>query len=136
MINIDSLQSKYRTLADSLKVEKSKSRTAMEQLLIATTTQTQTNKLIASFQDRFNKLQNDNNTFLHKLQRTTESQLYCNQTSIEHSTTRHNKQFLLLESAYCVSLVNIENNHNKAIASLTTSHHSLRNKLSKMKGLS
>jgi hypothetical protein len=37
---IDSLQSKSRTLTDSLKAEKSKSRTAMEQLLGVTTTQT------------------------------------------------------------------------------------------------
>jgi hypothetical protein len=46
---IYSLTSKSRTLAEYIKAEKSKSRTAMEQLLIVTTTQT--NKLIALFQD-------------------------------------------------------------------------------------
>jgi hypothetical protein len=43
------LQSKSRTLADSLKTEKSKSRYAMEQLLIVMTIQT--NELLTSFQD-------------------------------------------------------------------------------------
>jgi len=46
---IESLESKSRSLSNSLKEEKLKSRTATEQLLLVTTTQT--NELIASFQD-------------------------------------------------------------------------------------
>ncbi len=75
---IYSLTSKSRTLAEYIKAEKSKSRTAMEQLLIVTTTQT--NKLIALFQDWLNKLQNIHNTSLSKLQCTTECQVHYNQT--------------------------------------------------------
>jgi hypothetical protein len=45
----ESLESKSRSLSNSLKEEKLKSRTVMEQLLLVTTTQT--NELIASFQN-------------------------------------------------------------------------------------
>ncbi len=98
---IVSLQSKWWTLADSLKTEKSKSRYAMEQLLIITTTQTY--KLLASFQDRFTKLQRDKKT--------------------------HNKQMSQLESEYQVSLTDLENQHNKKITSLTKSLAFLDNKM-------
>jgi hypothetical protein len=86
------LLSNSRTLADSLKTEKSKSRYALEQLLIVTTTQTY--ELLASFQDRFAKLQRDKKT--------------------------HNKQISKLESEFRLSLTDLENQHNKKIASLTT----------------
>ena len=69
---IESLESKSRSLSNSLKEEKLKSRTAMEQLLLVTTTQT--NELIASFQDRFNKLKSDHDNSLHKLLRDSKSE--------------------------------------------------------------
>jgi len=71
---IESLESKSRSLSDPLKEKKLKSRTAMEQLLLVTTTQT--NELIASFQDRFNKLKSDHDNSLRKL--------LCNSKSERH----------------------------------------------------
>ncbi len=58
----ESLESKSTSLSNSLKEEKLKSRTAIEQLLLVTTTQT--NELIASFQDRFNKLKSNHDNSL------------------------------------------------------------------------
>ncbi len=78
-----------------------KSRYAMKQLLIVTTTQT--NELLASFQDRFAKLQRDKKT--------------------------HNKQMSQLESEHQVSLTHLENQHNKKITSLTKRLASLDNKM-------
>ncbi len=98
---IVSLQSKSRTLADSLKTEKSKSKYAMEQLLIVTTTQT--NELLASFQDQSAKLQRNKKT--------------------------HNKQMSQLESEYQVSVTDLENQHNKKITSLTKRLASLDDKM-------
>jgi hypothetical protein len=46
----ESLASKSKSLANSLKTEKLKSRSTMEQLLLLTTTQTE--KLIATFHDK------------------------------------------------------------------------------------
>ena len=97
----ESLQSKSRTLADSLKTEKSKSKYAMEQLLIVTTTQT--NELLASFQDQSAKLQRNKKT--------------------------HNKQMSQLESEYQVSVTDLENQHNKKITSLTKRLASLDDKM-------
>jgi hypothetical protein len=51
---IETLASKSKSLANSLKTEKLKSRSTMEQLLLLTTTQTE--ELIASFHDRFTQL--------------------------------------------------------------------------------
>ncbi len=73
----------------------------MEQLLIIRTTQT--NELLASFQDQFAKLQRDKKT--------------------------HNKQMSQLESEYQVSLTDLENQHNKKITSLTKRLASLDNKM-------
>ena len=95
---IDSLESKSRSLSNSLKEEKLKSRTAMEQLLLVTTTQT--NELIASFKDRFNNLKSDHDNSLCKLLRNSKSERHHNQTSIDRITKNHNTQMSQLESEY------------------------------------
>ena len=111
----------------------------MEQLLLVTTTQT--NELIASFQDRFNNLKSDHDNSLRKLLRNSkserhhnqiiinritknhnkqisrlESEYRDNQTSIDGITKNHNKQMSQLESEYRVSLTQVENQHNKKIS--------------------
>ena len=107
---IESLESKSRSLANLLKEEKLKSRTAMEQLLLVTATQT--NELIASFQDRFNKLKSNHNDSLRKLLR----QRHLHQTSIDLLKNTNNKQMTQLESEYRASLTHVENQHNKKIS--------------------
>ena len=62
---IESLKSNIRSLSNSPKAEKMKSRSAIEQLLLVTTTQT--NELIASCQNQFNKLQSNHNNSFCKL---------------------------------------------------------------------
>ena len=86
----------------------------MEQLLLVTTTQT--NELIASFQDRFNNLKSDHDNSLRKLLRNSKSERHNNQKSIDRITKNHNKQMFQLESEYRVSLTQVENNHNKKIS--------------------
>jgi hypothetical protein len=87
---IESLESKSRSLSNSLKEDKLKSRIAIEQILLVTTTQT--NELIASFQDRFSKLKSDHDNSLRKLLRNSNSERHYNQTSIDRITKNHNKQ--------------------------------------------
>jgi len=94
--------------------EKLKSRTAIEQLLLVTTTQT--NELIASFQDRFNNLKSDHDNSLRKLLRNSKSERHHNQIIINRITKNHNKQMSQLESEYRVSLTQVENQHNKKIS--------------------
>jgi hypothetical protein len=62
---IDSLHTKSLSLSVALKNEKKKSRTAMEQLLIVTTRQTE--ELISTFQDRLEQLKIDHKTAVGKL---------------------------------------------------------------------
>ena len=91
----------------------------MEQLLFVTTTQT--DELIASFQNRFNKLKSDHGNSLHKLLCNSKSQRQYNQTSIDRLTKirdKQNNQISQLESEYRVSLTHIENQHNKKISSM------------------
>ena len=83
----------------------------MEQFLFVTATQT--NELIASFQDQFNKLKSNHNDSLRKLLRNSKSQRHYNQTSIDRITKIHNKQMSQLVSEYRVSLTHVENQHNK-----------------------
>ena len=91
-----------------------KSLTVMEQLLLVKTTQT--NELIASFQNRFNKLKSDHDDSLRKLLRNSKSERHNNQTSIDRITKNHNKQISQLESEYRVSLTHVKNQHNKKIS--------------------
>ena len=86
----------------------------MEQLLFVTTTQT--NELIASFQDKFIKLKSNHDYSLRKLLRDSKSQRHYNQTSIDRITKTHNKQMFQLESEYQVSLTHVKNRHKKKIS--------------------
>jgi cell division protein FtsB len=72
--------------------------------------------MIASFQDRFNKLKSDHDNSLHKLLRNSKSERHNNQTSIDRITKNHNKQMFQLESEYRVSLIHVKNQHNKKIS--------------------
>ena len=78
---ITSLRSKSLSLSLALKNEKIRSRTAMEQLLLVTTRQTE--ELIATFQDRFRKLKTDHKADLRKLMRGSDQDRFDNQKYLE-----------------------------------------------------
>ena len=78
---ITSLHSKSLSLSLALKNEKIRSRTAMEQLLLVTTRQTE--ELIATFQDRFRKLKTEHKADLHKLMRGSDQDRFDNQKYLE-----------------------------------------------------
>jgi len=86
----------------------------MEKILLVTTTQT--NELIASFQNQFNKLKSDHVDSLCKLLHNSKSERHNNQTSIDRITKNHYKQMFQLESEYRVSLTHVKNQHNKKIS--------------------
>jgi len=78
---IMSLRSKSLSLSLALKNEKIRSRTAMEQLLLVTTRQTE--ELIATFQDRFRKLKTEHKADLRKLMRGSDQARFDNQKYFE-----------------------------------------------------
>ena len=77
---IETLASKSKSLANSLKAEKLKSRSAMEHLLLLTTTQTE--ELIATFHTRFTQLKTKHDIAIQKSQRISVNELVSNQKSI------------------------------------------------------
>ncbi len=113
---IELLASKSKSLAKSLKMEKLKSRSMMEQLLLLTTTQTK--ELIATFHDRLSQLKTEQYIAVRKLQRSSDNERLDNQKSIEHLIRSHNKQLKQLTADYTIALAEMEEGHNKKIVSL------------------
>ena len=78
---IETLTSKSKSLANSLKAEKLKSRSAMEHLLLLTTTQTE--ELIATFHARFTQLKTEHDIAIQKSKCISVNELVSNQKSIK-----------------------------------------------------
>jgi len=112
---IESLESKSSSLANSLKTEKLKSRSTMEQLLLLTTTQTE--ELISSFHDRITQLKTEHDSAVRKLHRISASERIDNHKSIERLLRSHDKQMKQLNGDYTVALAEMEEAHNKKIVS-------------------
>jgi hypothetical protein len=112
---IETLASKSKSLANSLKTEKLKSRSTMEQLLLLTTTQTE--ELIASFHDRFTQLKTEHDSAVRKLHRISDSERIDNQKCTECLLRSHDKQMKQLNGDYTVALAEMEEAHNKKIVS-------------------
>ena len=113
---IETLASKSKSLANSLKAEKLKSRSAMEHLLLLTTTQTE--ELIATFHARFTQLKTEHDIAIQKSQRISVNELVSNQKSIKHLIRSHDKQMKQLNGDYTVALAEMEKAHNQKIVSL------------------
>ena len=79
--NAKKLKSQVRSLSDSLKIEKIKSRVAIQQLLTATTMQH--NDMIAKFQAKIGDIQTEHDRALYKLRRCRGNETLNNQKSIE-----------------------------------------------------
>ena len=75
--SIASLRSKSLSLLLALKNEKIRSRTAMEELLLVTTRQTE--ELIANFQDRFRRIKTEHKADLRKLMHGSDQDRFDNQ---------------------------------------------------------
>jgi len=112
---IETLASKSKSLANSLKTEKLKSRSTMEQLLLLTTTQTE--ELISSFHDRITQLKTEHDSAVRKLHRISASERIDNHKSIERLLRSHDKQMKQLNGDYTVALAEMEEAHNKKIVS-------------------
>jgi hypothetical protein len=78
---ITSLRSKSLSLSLALKNEKIRSQTAMEELLLVTTRQTE--ELIATFQDRFRRIKTEHKADLRKLMRGSDQDRFDNQKYLE-----------------------------------------------------
>jgi hypothetical protein len=113
---IRSLESKSRSLANSLKMEMLKSKSTMEQLLLLTPTQME--NLIATFHNRFQQLKTEHDIAVCKLQRISDNKQLDNQKSIKHLIRSHNKEMKQLNADYTVALAEMEAGHNKKIESL------------------
>jgi len=74
---ITSLHSKSLSLSLALKNEKIRSRTAMEELLLVTTRQTE--ELSATFQDRFRRIKTEHREDLRKLMHGSDQDRFDNQ---------------------------------------------------------
>ncbi len=85
-----SLCSKSLSLSLALKNEKIWSRTAMEQLLLVTTRQTE--ELIATFQDRFRKLKTEHKADLHKLMHGSDQDRFDNQKYLKRLRKMYKKK--------------------------------------------
>ena len=111
-----SLRSKSLSLSLALKNEKIRSRTAMEQLLLVTTRQTE--ELIATFQDRFRKLKTDHKADLRKLMRGSDQDRFDNQKYLKRLRKTYKKKISELEPDYRISFAEMEDNHQKMIVSI------------------
>ena len=113
---ITSLCSKSLSLLLALKNEKIRSGTAMEQLLLVTTRQTE--ELIATFQERFRKLKTDHKADLRKLMRGSDQDRFDNQKYLERLRKTYEKKISELESDYRICFAEMENKHQKKIVSI------------------
>ena len=113
---ITSLRSKSLSLSLALKNEKIRSRTAMEQLLLVTTRQTE--ELIATFQDRFRKLKTEHKADLHKLMHGSDQDRFDNQKYMERLRKMYKKKISELESEYRICFAEMEDKHQKKIVSI------------------
>jgi len=113
---IASLRSKSLSLSLALKNEKIRSRTAMEQLLLVATRQTE--ELIATFQDRFRKLKTEHKADLHKLMRGSDQYRFDNQKYLERLHKTYEKKISELESGYRICFAEMEDKHQKMIVSI------------------
>ena len=105
---IETLASKSKSLANSLKAEKLKSRSAMEHL----------EELIATFRARFTQLKTKHDIAIQKSQRISDNELVSNQKSIKHLIRSHDKQMKQLNGDYTVALAEMEKAHCQKIVSL------------------
>ena len=110
------LRSKSLSLSLALKNEKIRSRTAMEQLLLVTTRQSE--ELIATFQDRFRKLKTEHKADLHKLMCGSDQDRFGNQKYLERLRKTYKKKISELESDYRICFAEMENKHQKKIVSI------------------
>jgi len=113
---IETLASKSKSLANSLKAEKLKSRSVMEQLLLFMTTQMEEH--IATFHTRFTQLKTEHDIAIQKSQRISDTELVSNQKSVKRLIRSHNKQTKHLNGDYTVALAEMEKAHNQKIVSL------------------
>jgi hypothetical protein len=113
---ITSLCSKSLSLSLVLKNEKIKSQTAMEQLLVVTTRQTE--ELVATFHDRLRQLKADHKAELHKLMHGREQGQCNNQKYIKHLCKTYEKKMSELDADYRICFAEMEDDHRKKIVSI------------------
>jgi len=106
---IETLESKSRSLANSLKEEKLKSRTAMEELLLVTTRQME--ELIATFQDRFRRIKTEHKADLCKLMRGSDQDRFDNQKYLKQLCQTYKKKISELELDYRICFAEMEDRH-------------------------
>ena len=95
---VQSLETKSRILADSLRAERSRSRSTMEKFLSVTTTQTE--ELIAGFQDRFMQLKSDHNVTICKLMCISDNCQRDNKKSYLQLIKLHANEMKQMDSDY------------------------------------
>ena len=113
---ITSLCSKSLSLSLALKNEKIRSRTAMEQLLLVTTRQSE--ELIATFQDRFRKLKTEHKADLHKLMHGSDQDRFDNQKYLKRLRQTYKKKISELELDYRICFAEMEDRHQIKIVSI------------------
>ena len=111
-----SLRSNSLSLLLALKNEKIRSRTAMEELLLVTTRQTE--ELIATFQDRFRRIKTEHKADLRKLMHGSDQDRFDNQKYLEHLRKTYEKKISELESDYRICFAEMEDKHQKKIVSI------------------
>ena len=107
------LHVRVRLLSESLKMEKKKSRMAIEQLLILTTSQH--NELMSKFQEKIQDVHTEHDRAMFMLHGARRRDLLNNQKSVECLQKEHGALVTKLESDYRKDLTKMENNHNKSM---------------------
>ena len=100
-------------LSDSHKMEKKKSRAAIEQLL--TLTAMQYNELMSKFQEKIQDIHTEHNHPMCRLQGARRKDILNNQKSIKRLQKQHGARVTKLESEYRTDLTSMENRHNKSM---------------------
>ena len=109
------LRTQVISLSGSLKAEKIKSRTAIEQLLLVTTTQH--DMLLSTFHDKIAHIEEEHAISLRKISRYNNNMAHDNQKSINQLKKRHAKEIETLSTEYIGDLTQMENKHNKTMVS-------------------
>ena len=112
---VECLQTNVKSLSGSLKTEKIKSRCAIEQLLMVTTTQH--DMLLSTFHDKISHIEEEHAISLRKFSRYNKNMAHDNQKSINQLKKRHAKEIKTLSNEYIGDLTQMENKHNKMMVS-------------------
>ena len=113
---VDCLQTQVKSLSNTLKEEKIKSRGVIENLLIVTAAEHDT--LLKSFHDNIVHIENEHNSSLRKITRDSNNMANDNKKAIDKLMKKHAKEIETISNKYMVDLTQVENRHNKTMVSL------------------